>query len=244
MRFVYLYFHWLRGRLSRMPLNLTLGPLALFTFVASITPGPNNLLLLRSGARFGVRRSVPHMVGIQLGFQGLLLLSWLGLGALLLALPAGFTVLRWACFAYLLWLALLILREALAESAAPATAPGAPRTHVVRPMGLLEAMGFQLINAKAWMMTVTVASAFHGTARPTVRDIAVAALVCLCIGAPSMLAWNAWGAAIEHVLKRPARAPQFSWRHGAAGAGHRRMDAVLNNLGITRHECRNDAGAA
>jgi threonine/homoserine/homoserine lactone efflux protein len=209
MHFVYLYFHRLRGRLGPMPLNLTLGPLALFTFVASITPGPNNLLLLRSGARFGVRRSVPHMVGIQLGFQGLLLLSWLGLGALLLALPAGFTVLRWACFAYLLWLALLILREALAESAAPATAP---RTHVMRPMGLLEAMSFQLINAKAWMMTVTVASAFHGTARPTARDIAVAALVCLCIGAPSMLAWNAWGAAIEHVLKRPVARRMF---HGA-----------------------------
>jgi threonine/homoserine/homoserine lactone efflux protein len=195
-----------------MPLNLTLGPLALFAFVASITPGPNNLLLLRSGARFGVRRSVPHLVGIQLGFQGLLLLSWLGVGAMLLALPAGFSVLRWACFAYLLWLAVLILREALTETTPHATRPARQLPQAPRPMGLLQAMGFQLINAKAWMMTVTVASAFYGAARPGARDIALAGLVCLCIGATCSLAWNAWGAAIEHVLKRPAARRAF---HGA-----------------------------
>ena len=195
-----------------MALNLTLGPLAVFAFVASITPGPNNLLLLRSGARFGVRRSVPHMVGIQLGFQGLLLLSWLGVGAVLLTLPAGFTVLRWLCFAYLLWLAQLILREALARPVTPASPPASAPTHAARPMRLLEAMGFQLINAKAWMMTITVASAFYGAARPGGRDIAVAGLVCLGIGATSSLAWNAWGAAIERVLKRPAARRGF---HGA-----------------------------
>jgi threonine/homoserine/homoserine lactone efflux protein len=191
-----------------MPINLTLGPLALFAFVASITPGPNNLLLLRSGARFGVRRSVPHMVGIQVGFQGLLVLSHLGVGAMLLALPAAFTALRWACFGYLLWLAFAIWRDA-AATARPATARAAPVA--ARPMNLIEAVLFQLINAKAWMMTVTVATAFYGAATPTFHDLAVAGLVCLSIGAPSMLVWNAWGAAIEHVLKRPEARRAFNY---------------------------------
>ncbi len=66
-------------------LNLTLGPLALFAFVASITPGPNNLLLMRSGASFGIRRSLWHLFGVQVGFLGLLFLVHLGVGAMLLA---------------------------------------------------------------------------------------------------------------------------------------------------------------
>jgi len=181
-----------------MPFNVTLGPLALFAFVASITPGPNNLLLMRSGARFGVRRSIPHLVGIHLGFQGLLLLCWLGLGAILLAMPAAFAVLRWACFAYLMWLAFLIVRDTPRASSERTR----PAGHAARPMRMTEAMAFQLINAKAWMMTVTIAGAFYGTARPTLLDISIAALVCCAIGLPSMLMWNVWGAAIEHVLKR------------------------------------------
>lgn len=178
--------------------NLSLGPLALFTFVASITPGPNNLLLMRSGARFGVRRSVPHLVGIQLGFQGVLLLSWLGAGTVLLAAPPAFTALRWACFAYLVWLAGVILREVAPRPAAVAAASA----EVARPMRWIEATGFQLINAKAWMMCITAASAFRGTRPPTPLDMATTSLVCLAIGVPCMLVWNAWGAVIEPVLRR------------------------------------------
>ncbi|MET0279871.1 MAG: LysE family translocator [Steroidobacteraceae bacterium] len=196
-----------------MNLNLTLGPLALFAFVASITPGPNNLLLMRSGARFGVRRSVPHMAGIQVGFQGLLVLSYLGVGALLLALPGGFTVLRWACFGYLLYLAVVILRDARPAAAVPVGTAAAdlPVTPTAKPMRFIEGVLFQLINAKAWMMTVTVASAFYGSAQPTLPDMGVAAATCLAIGAPCMLVWNIWGAAIEHVLKRPAARRAFNY---------------------------------
>jgi threonine/homoserine/homoserine lactone efflux protein len=186
-------------------LHLSVGPLALFTFVASITPGPNNLLLMRSGARFGVRRSLPHLAGIQLGFQGVLLLSWLGAGTLLLAVPAAFTALRWACFAYLLWLAAVILREVAPRPAAAATSVEAQR-----PMGWIEATGFQVINAKAWMMSITAASAFLGGQAPTALDMGTASLVCLAIGIPCMLAWNAWGAAIEPVLRRPAARRAFN----------------------------------
>src|SRR5438132_13336948 len=94
-----------------MATQLNLTALALFAFVSSITPGPNNLLVMRSGARFGLAPTGPHVLGIEAGLTGLVILAYLGVGALLLALPSAFTVLRWACFAYLLWLAWQVLRD-------------------------------------------------------------------------------------------------------------------------------------
>lgn len=193
-------------------LNLTLGPLALFAFVASITPGPNNLLLMRSGASFGIRRSLWHLFGVQVGFLGLLFLVHLGVGAMLLAVPGAFSVLRWASAAYLLWLALMILRD---------DKPGAeaePGRSAPRPMNWLEAVLFQLINPKAWMMAITVASAFYGSSAPALPDLAVAALVCFFIGGTCMLVWTVWGASIDRVLKRPQARRAYAWSMSLAVA--------------------------
>lgn len=191
------------------PLSITLLPLATFCFVASITPGPNNVLLMRSGATFGIRRSAAHMLGIQLGCLGLLLLCWLGVGAMLLALPGAFTVLRWGCFAYLLWLAWMIFREGRARDAGERQPPSAGAAG--RPMHWHEASAFQLINPKAWMMAITVASAFYGSNAPGGADIALAAIAWVSIGTPSMLAWTVWGASINRVLKRPLERQVYAW---------------------------------
>jgi len=180
-------------------LSITLGPLLLFCLVASITPGPNNLLLMRSGAMFGIRRSAGHMLGIQLGCVGLLLLCYLGIGAVLVALPAAFTLLHWACFAYLLWLAWAILRDGRAPRRAEQAAAGPAG----RPMHWYESTLFQLINPKAWMMAITITSAFYGASAPQGADVAVAALAWVAVGTPSMLVWTLWGASIDKVLRRP-----------------------------------------
>jgi threonine/homoserine/homoserine lactone efflux protein len=196
---VYLYLKRLTlQHVAMSALNVAFGPLALFALVASITPGPNNLLLMRSGATFGVRRSLWHLLGVQTGFAGLVVLAHIGVAALLLALPGAFAVLRWACFAYLMWLAWLIFQDARPRT----TAANAPRANR-RPMNFLEGMSFQLINPKAWMMAVTVASAFYGSAAPRSIDLAAATLLCMCIGGPSMFVWLMWGASLDHVLKRP-----------------------------------------
>lgn len=189
-------------------LNLTAGPLAVFALVASITPGPNNLLLMRSGATFGVRRSVWHLAGVQIGFAGLVLLAHFGIGAVLMAIPGLFPLLRWACFGYLLWLAVVILQDARPARAAAAASGSA------RPMACQEAILFQLINPKAWMMAITVASAFYGEHAPHALDLATAIAVCLPIGGTCMMIWTLWGASIDHVLKRP-RARQL-YRYGMA----------------------------
>jgi threonine/homoserine/homoserine lactone efflux protein len=191
-------------------LSLTFGPLALFALVASITPGPNNLLLMRSGALFGVRRSLWHLAGVQAGFAGLVVLAHLGAAALLMALPGVFGVLRWACFVYLLWLAWLILRDARSSAKTTREAP-----ERARPMRFGEALLFQLINPKAWMMALTVGSAFYGGLAPSHLDLATAILVSMCIGGPSMLVWTLWGASIDRVLRRPAARRMFGYAMAA-----------------------------
>jgi threonine/homoserine/homoserine lactone efflux protein len=187
-------------------LSLTIGPLALFAFVASITPGPNNLLLMRSGAMFGVRRSLRHVFGIQTGFAALVVLSHLGVAALLLAAPATMQVLRWACFGYLLWLAWLILRDAHPR----ASGAGSTETRS-RPLRYIEGLLFQVVNPKAWMMAVTVASGFYGGMAPTHFDLATATLISICIGGPCMLVWTVWGASIDRVLHQPRARQLFSY---------------------------------
>ena len=197
-------------------LTITLAPLALFCVVASITPGPNNLLLMRSGAAFGVRRSTAHMLGIQVGCMGLLVLAWLGIGAMLLALPGAFTVLRWACFAYLLWLALMIFLDGRPKPAASGTVRAAQQSG--RPMRWYEATAFQIINPKAWMMAITMASAFYGSSAPRSADIALAAIAWVGIGTPSMLIWTLWGASIDRVLRRPRERQVYAWAMSLAVA--------------------------
>ncbi|MEO8308615.1 MAG: LysE family translocator [Pseudomonadota bacterium] len=201
-----------------MTLNLAIGPLALFSLVGSITPGPNNLMLMRSGAKFGMRRSVGHAVGVQIGFLGLMLLSWLGVGAVLIAFPAAFIVLRWLCFAYLMWLAWVVLQDGrLPDSARDLARPTAAQSSPVqtRPMSCAEAIAFQLINPKAWMMTVTVVSAFYGGIAPRFMDVAAATMICMAIGIVCMTIWTAWGASLHHLLEQPRSRKLFSYSMAA-----------------------------
>src|SRR6056297_1783710 len=83
-----------------------------FAFVTVITPGPNNLMLMASGANFGFRRTVPHMMGICLGFPAMVLLVGLGVMQVFDAWPASYTILKALSIAYLLYLAWRIANAA------------------------------------------------------------------------------------------------------------------------------------
>ena len=186
-------------------LNLALAPLCAFAFVSSITPGPNNLLIMRSGARFGLRQTLRHIVGIETGLIGLMVLSQLGVGAVLLAWPAALKALRIGCSLYLLWLAWLMLKDADPARDAAAPVPGS-----ARPMGVTAAAMFQLVNPKAWMMAVTGISAFSTRESLGALDLVAVAVVFVAIGAPCMLGWTAWGVAFDRVLRRPAARRTFA----------------------------------
>src|SRR5262245_46020938 len=118
----------------------------LFAFVTSVTPGPNNMMLLASGVNFSVRRSLPHMLGISLGFMVLVMAVGLGLSQVFQQVPVLYTLLRYIGAAYLLYLAWKI-----AGSGAPDADSAEKRA---KPFTFLQAAAFQWVNPKAWVMAI------------------------------------------------------------------------------------------
>ena len=133
-----------------------------FAFASSITPGPNNVLLAASGLTFGFRRTLPLVLGIEVGFLLLLLAVAVGLGAIFERLPWLQLALRVVGVTYLLYLAWSLWRSSATGGAT-----------LDRPLGFAWGAMFQLVNPKAWMMAITMATAFHGSTGPDAADLAV-----------------------------------------------------------------------
>ena len=127
-----------------------LGPLALFALVSSITPGPNNVMLATSGLNFGFRRTIPHLLGVSIGFTLMVFLVGVGLGSVFQQVPALYTVLKYAGAAYLLYLAWKIANAGEMKD-------GVSRA---RPMTFLQAAAFQWVNPKAWVMAVGIIATY------------------------------------------------------------------------------------
>lgn len=167
--------------------------LAVFCLVTLFTPGPNNLMLMTSGLNFGVRRGVPHMLGVVLGFSLMVLIVGLGLGAIFESWPLLYLVLKYAGAAYLLYLAWQI---AVAE-------PPAPGTDSARsPIGFFQAAAFQWVNPKAWVMAVGAVSTYAAVAPFPLNVVVIAALFGV-FGLASSGTWLGFGAALQRVLKDP-----------------------------------------
>ena len=177
----------------------TLAALTGFAFVMSITPGPNNLMLLASGTHFGWRRSLPHLLGISFGFGVMLVLVGLGLGEVFTRYPGLHEGLKWASLAYLLYLAVKI------ATATPPTAQGGGRG---RPMGFGAAALFQVVNPKAWAMALTAVTAYG--------ELGIAALtaVFVLVNLPCCGSWALLGEQMRRWLHRPRALQAFNW--GAA----------------------------
>lgn len=172
--------------------------LAAFALATSITPGPNNLMLMTSGANYGLRRTLPHMVGVALGFVVLAVCVGLGLGRALQAWPPALTILKAASVAYMLWLA-----WKFATAAAPE--PGAVSG---RPLTFLQAAAFQWVNPKGWAMALTAISVYApGQAPGTVLAVA---LIFGAVNLPSVGLWALAGTAMGRLLARPARLRAFN----------------------------------
>jgi len=156
-----------------------------FAFVASITPGPNNLMVLASGAAFGMRATLPHIAGIALGFAVMLSAVVLGLGAVLDQYPVIWSVLKWGGVIWLCYLAWQLARPALFWT--PSTGAAASEAQKARPMTLIEAALFQWVNPKAWAMALAVTLAYSDIAatawqRALVMSLVFAAIAPLCNG--------------------------------------------------------------
>lgn len=171
----------------------------MFSFVTSITPGPNNLMLLASGVNHGFVRTLPHIAGISLGCVLMTVLVGFGLGGLLAASPRLYTVLRYAAAAYLLVLAWRIAHSGLVQ------AGGGERP----PMSFLQAAAFQRVNPKAWVM-VTGAVTTYAPHDAFLRNVVVIAVVMALINAPSIAVWAGCGVAVRRWLAVPGRTQAFN----------------------------------
>lgn len=181
------------------PAAFLLLPLVLFALVTSITPGPNNILLTASGANFGFRRTLPHMLGIGAGFLSLIFAAGLGLGAVILASPLLHQALKLVGAAYLLWLAWQLARAGAVESSARA-----------RPMRFHEAALFQYVNPKAWMMAVGAIAAFTTPGGDYAIELILIAVVFAAINLPCVSAWALFGVAIGKTLSNDAARRVFN----------------------------------
>ena len=161
-----------------------------FAFVTSVTPGPNNMMLLASGVNFGLRRSLPHMFGISLGFMLLVASVGLGLGQLFEQVPLLYDVLRYLGAAYLLYLAWKIANSG---------GPDSQATTRSKPFSFLQAAAFQWVNPKAWIMAIGAITTYTPQENFVVNVLLIAALFAL-VNCPSVGLWTVAGSLLRNWL--------------------------------------------
>lgn len=182
-----------------MTLELITG-LALFALVSSITPGPNNLMLMASGANFGVRRTLPHLLGVALGFVIMVVLVGLGIRQVFDAWPASYLVLKVLSVLYLGYLAWRI---------AGAGAPTGSAEVQGKPMTFLAAALFQWVNPKAWAMALTAVTVYSPS--EGLAAVVLVAMVFGVINLPSVGLWAVLGEQLQGVLRSEIRLRAFNF---------------------------------
>lgn len=163
-----------------------------FAVVSAITPGPNNLLLWASGASFGFVRTMPHVVGTALGLGLMALAVSAGLGAIVTTMPAVTVALKLAGSAYLLWLAWRLVGSG-ALRRATATAP----------MTVVQAVAFQLVNAKAWIFALGAVTTFRPPDVSALLGGVVVATIMGLVVLPSAAVWAGAGGALARLVAAP-----------------------------------------
>lgn len=172
---------------------------ALFAFVISITPGPNNTMVLASGANFGLRPTIPHLLGIDLGFAVMIVAVGAGIGGLFTALPALHTGLRTIGALYLLFLAWKIARS------------GTPDMQGSRgkPLTFLQAASFQWINPKGWIAATGAVATYTPSDGFFANLLTVTAVFALVMG-PCITLWAGIGTALRRFLSEPSYLRAFN----------------------------------
>jgi threonine/homoserine/homoserine lactone efflux protein len=174
--------------------------LSLFALVSSITPGPNNLMLMASGANFGLRRTIPHMLGVGIGFTLMIVLVGIGLVQIFDLYPISHQILKVVSVIYLFWLARKI------ANAAP---PEGDVANESTPITFIQAALFQWVNPKAWTMALTAITAY--APNQTLGSVIWVALVFGIVNLPSVSLWTVLGEQMARFLTSAARLRAFNW---------------------------------
>ena len=166
--------------------------LVIFAFVMSVTPGPNNVMLLASGVNYGFRRSLPHMLGITIGFSFMIVVVGLGLGQVFERFPITYEIMRYGGGAYMLWLAWKIANSG----------PVGEGKTSGSPLTFLQAALFQWVNPKAWVITIS-AIATYTPGNGSLWPVFIVALVCGVVNFPTIGMWAMFGTLLRNLLTQP-----------------------------------------
>jgi len=174
--------------------------LAVFAFVSSITPGPNNLMLMASGANYGVRLTLPHMFGVAIGFTLMVLLVGIGVIQIFDSFPVAYEILKWVSALYLFYLAYKIATTKFRKLGGRAGS---------KPMTFLQAVMFQWVNPKAWTMALTSITLYAPDRN--FLSILTVAIVFGMINLPSISAWTVLGQKLSVVLSTEVKMRRFNY---------------------------------
>ncbi|MBY6189068.1 LysE family translocator [Microbulbifer agarilyticus] len=177
--------------------------IALFVFSTSITPGPNNLMIMSSGLNYGVERSLPHMLGICLGFPAMIMAIGFGMGTLFQQFPFLHEIVRWVGITYLLYLAWKI-----------ASTRDVGATPQQKPFSFLQAVAFQWVNPKGWIMAVGALAAFTTPNGEILLEAGRIALAFILIGGPCIAIWLMFGVGLKRILTEPTHLRAFNMTMG------------------------------
>ncbi|MBV9834121.1 MAG: LysE family translocator [Alphaproteobacteria bacterium] len=177
-----------------------LGPLVLFALAMCFTPGPNVVMITASGANFGFRRAIPHMLGISFGFGAMAMAAGLGLAGLFHAEPRLHVALKYAGAAYLLYLAWRIAHASASSASERA-----------RPINFVEATLFTWVNPKAWVSVIGALAAFTSVSGDMLWQTSVITGVLSVACLASCAVWAAFGVAIGRYLGSRRARTIFNW---------------------------------
>ena len=184
-----------------MPLLDLVIPVTVFAAVSLSSPGPNNVMITASGVNFGFRRTIPHMLGIAIGFAVMNLAVGFGLGRVFETYPLIHVVLKYISIAYLVYLAWKIANSGPVEE-------GRARS---KPFTFLQAAAFQWVNPKAWVIAVGAVATFTTVGGDLLAEVMVMSLIFLVMTIPSASTWTFFGTVIGRFLRTPGRLKAFNW---------------------------------
>ena len=173
-------------------------PLLVFSVVSSITPGPNVLMIMASSTNYGYVRTLPHIFGVALGFPLMMLALGLGLSGVFASHLWIYDALKYLCLPVLLWMAWRIATAGAPENAEIKSGP-----HSRRPLRMYEAMLFQWVNPKAWLIALSAISLYTSTEFRLWPQVLAIAICFGLVVLPCSSAWAVFGLVIRRLLRSP-----------------------------------------
>ncbi len=165
----------------------------LFAFTATITPGPNNIMIMTSGVNYGVKQSLPHLLGICFGFPSMVILIGLGFSVVFERYPLLHELIKIIGIIYLIYLAWAIAN----------TGPSKMKSQSKKPMSFMKAAMFQWVNPKAWVMATGAVSAYTTQSADFMMQVLYITLTFFIVSFPCVGTWLFFGVGLRKYLQDP-----------------------------------------